>query len=92
MLVVNETWQKTQGRVGSGVPNESCLFCFRAMDSMSAAEFSVLFRPLQKSITEQRTELIAMLPSNSVRKSNVRLQINEKIGTSFQLEMISEFL
>ena len=37
---------------------------------MSAVEVSVVFRPLQKKITEQCTKFIAMLRSNSVRKSN----------------------
>ena len=51
-----------------------------------------VFRPLQKKITERCTEFIAMLSSTSVRKSNQHLQANEEIGTSFQLEMISQFL
>ena len=37
-------------------------------NGMSAVEVSVVFRPLQKKITEQCTEFIAMLLLDSVRK------------------------
>ena len=51
---------------------------------MSPVEVSLVFRPLQKKITEQCTKCIAMLRSNSVRKSNLHLQTNEVIGISFR--------
>ncbi len=51
---------------------------------VSVIEVSVVFRPLQKNITEQCTEFIAMLLLNSVRKSNLHLRTNEVIGISFR--------
>ena len=49
---------------------------------MSAVEVSAVFPPLQKNITEQCIEFIAMLLLNSVRKSKLHLQTNEEIGIS----------
>ena len=58
--------------------------CLLLNKGMSAVEVSVVFRPLQKKITEQCTEFIAMLLLNSVRKSNLHLQTNEEIGIPYR--------
>ena len=54
-------------------------------------EVRVVFCPLQKNITEQCIKFMVILSSTIVRKSNQHLQTNEELGTSFQLEMISQF-
>ena len=59
---------------------------------MSVVDLSVLFRPLQKKITEGCMEWMVMVSSTIVRKSNQNLQANEEIGASFKLEMVSRFL
>jgi hypothetical protein len=93
MLAVNETRQNTgssrEWRPEGAPTTDKVLIALLQTKCISPVEVIVVFRLLQKNITEQSIEFMVMLSSTVVRKSNLHLQKNEEIGTSLKLEMIS---
>ena len=60
------------------------LIALLQIEGMSAVEVGVVFRSLQKKTAELGIEFTVMLCLAMVRKSNLHLQTNEVIGTSFR--------